>query len=355
MDPAVHLQRNPYYSILHQSSQPMTPSPDSHHSKNTYNHYNHQPLPALYPNSYHPTAQISYSHHSSVPQHMEAVILSPRPGSFNRSPSSPHSTMHFSSSRVNPVTPLQIKEESSPYQRHSSISSPRQFTHTFVHNSSAAVRSPTKELSPPVAKKNPFGDSKYTNNRPLFPIHGHISSSAAAPGPIPATTPIQVYRDNSGVQWISFEYSRDRVKVKYAIRCDVDNVNIDALSDEFKLENCVYPRAYCREEDYKGNRFVYEAECNAVGWALADLNEALRGKRGLIQRAVDSWRNSNKDPRFRSRRVRRLTKMMNRQYGSSMTHTPRASLIQGPASSGLATIPTHHPIPGTPSQGTSSF
>lgn len=135
----------------------------------------------------------------------------------------------------------------------------------------------------------------------------------AAPGPIPATTPLVVRQDNNGVQWIAFEYSRDRVKMEYTIRCDVESVGVETLSHEFKTENCVYPRACCSKDQYRGNRLVYETECNTVGWALAELNPCLRGKRGLIQRAVDSWRNSNQDPRLRSRRVRRMAKINNRK------------------------------------------
>ena len=149
----------------------------------------------------------------------------------------------------------------------------------------------------------------------------------AAPGPIPATTPLVVRQDNNGVQWIAFEYSRDRVKMEYTIRCDVESVNVEGLSPEFKTENCVYPRACCNKENYRGNRLVYETECNTVGWALADLNPCLRGKRGLIQRAVDSWRNSNQDPKLRSRRVRRMAKMNTRK-----THPPNH--LAGPSAPG---------------------
>ncbi|KAG9559364.1 hypothetical protein KCU79_g8321, partial [Aureobasidium melanogenum] len=101
--------------------------------------------------------------------------------------------------------------------------------------------------------------------------------------------------------------------MEYQIRCDVESVVIDDLTPEFKTANCVYPGAYSGKEGYKGNRLHYESECNAVGWALAHLNPALREKRGLIQRAVDSWRNSNQDPRLRSRRVRRQAKINNRK------------------------------------------
>jgi hypothetical protein len=151
----------------------------------------------------------------------------------------------------------------------------------------------------------------------------------AAPGPIPATTPLVVRQDQNGVQWIAFEYSRDRVKMEYTIRCDVESVNTDELTAEFKTENCVYPRACCPKDQYRGNRLQYETECNTVGWALAQLNPPLRGKRGLIQRAVDSWRNSNQDPRLRSRRVRRMAKMNTRKV-QPQAH-PTATHISGPA------------------------
>ncbi|KAJ6130543.1 hypothetical protein N7512_003323 [Penicillium capsulatum] len=166
------------------------------------------------------------------------------------------------------------------------------------------------------------------------------TSSSAAPGPIPATTPLVVRQDSNGVQWIAFEYSRDRVKMEYTIRCDVESVNVDSLSQDFKTENCVYPRACCSKDQYRGNRLVYETECNAVGWALAELNPALRGKRGLIQRAVDSWRNSNQDPRLRSRRVRRQAKVTRRQSMPATTaHIPPA----GPVAPSLSATPMAGP------------
>ncbi|KAK4168682.1 hypothetical protein QBC43DRAFT_341356 [Cladorrhinum sp. PSN259] len=168
----------------------------------------------------------------------------------------------------------------------------------------------------------------------------------AAPGPIPATTPLVVRQDTNGVQWIAFEYSRDRVKMEYTIRCDVESVNQDELSNDFKTENCVYPRACCPKEQYRGNRLQYETECNSVGWALAQLNPPLRGKRGLIQRAVDSWRNSNQDPKLRSRRVRRMAKMNHRNNKAGST-TPHATHIGTPTGPGMAT-------PTTMAGGTSS-
>ena len=163
----------------------------------------------------------------------------------------------------------------------------------------------------------PSGPAQNGNaNHQLQPPGPSINPNAA-PGPIPATTPLVVRQDNNGVQWIAFEYSRDRVKMEYTIRCDVESVNVESLDGAFKEENCVYPRACGPKESYRGNRLVYETECNTVGWALAELNPCLRGKRGLIQRAVDSWRNSNSDSKLRSRRVRRMNKMNTRKQSQA--------------------------------------
>jgi len=136
-----------------------------------------------------------------------------------------------------------------------------------------------------------------------------MTGSNHAPGPIPATTPLVVRQDSNGVPWIAFEYSRDRVKIEYTIRCDAESVDTATLTQQFKSENCIYPRACVPRDQYKGNRLDYEVDCNEIGWALAELNPCLREKRGLIQRAVDSWRNSGQDPRLRSRRLRRQAKM----------------------------------------------
>ncbi|KAF2264159.1 hypothetical protein CC78DRAFT_248170 [Lojkania enalia] len=183
------------------------------------------------------------------------------------------------------------------------------------------------------------------NMHPGNPGGGSVNPNAA-PGPIPATTPLVVRQDQNGVQWIAFEYSRDRVKMEYTIRCDVESINVDDLPQEFKTENCVYPRACCSKDQYKGNRLHYETECNTVGWALAQLNPCLRGKRGLIQRAVDSWRNSNSDPRLRSRRVRRMAKISNRKAVQA-THPNH---MAGPGGQGAPGVPNSAGLAAPPRQ-----
>ncbi|KAG5930706.1 hypothetical protein E4U53_002170 [Claviceps sorghi] len=216
--------------------------------------------------------------------------------------------------------------------------------HAAQHAQAGMSGSPRPKLDPqvPVQLQKPAQTSPMSQSQQHQP-NAHASqlqspgSAApgvnpnAAPGPIPATTPLVVRQDGNGVQWIAFEYSRDRVKMEYTIRCDVESVATDELSPEFKQDNCVYPRACCPKDQYRGNRLLYETDCNRVGWALAELNPPLRGKRGLIQRAVDSWRNSNQDPRLRSRRVRRMAKMNNRKQGQGAPPPhPGASHLPGP-------------------------
>jgi hypothetical protein len=222
--------------------------------------------------------------------------------------------------------------------------------HAAQHAQAGMAGSPRPKLEPqvPLQLQKPQSSSMSQSQHPQNgapQLHspgsqgpGGVNNPNAAPGPIPATTPLVVRQDGNGVQWIAFEYSRDRVKMEYTIRCDVESVTTEELPQEFKQENCVYPRACCAKDQYRGNRLIYETDCNRVGWALAQLNPSLRGKRGLIQRAVDSWRNSNQDPRLRSRRVRRMAKVNGR--GKSSTPNQTAAHLPTPtAAPGMAPAP----------------
>ena len=223
----------------------------------------------------------------------------------------------------------QAQQPMQPQQHHSNHQQPMIDTKP----STTSLQRPPSVIAPP------HGTPQTPNSAAQGPPTSASSANpSAAPGPIPATTPLVVRQDNNGVQWIAFEYSRDRVKMEYTIRCDVEAVNTEELSQEFKSANCVYPRACVNKDQYKGNRLHYESECNAVGWALAQLNPCLREKRGLIQRAVDSWRNSNQDVRLRSRRVRRQAKMTTRKGGPPMTPGPTGQ-VQGSQGSAAAGLP----------------
>ncbi|KAL2183212.1 hypothetical protein L209DRAFT_767345 [Thermothelomyces heterothallicus CBS 203.75] len=257
-------------------------------------------------------AQSPYASHAQQPHQpmgsQAGMMMSHTPPQH---PISQHPTQHAQSGMT--VSPRPDKME----------------THALSHRISGT--------SAPVAMNNTPSTSPQNGASLSTPTTSSGVNPNAAPGPIPATTPLVVRQDTNGVQWIAFEYSRDRVKMEYTIRCDVESVNQDELTPEFKSENCVYPRACCPKEQYRGNRLQYETECNTVGWALAQLNPPLRGKRGLIQRAVDSWRNSNQDPRLRSRRVRRMAKMnyRNQKAGSTTPHTAQLPAPAAPGSTAL--------------------
>lgn len=87
---------------------------------------------------------------------------------------------------------------------------------------------------------------------------------------------------------------------EFCVRFDLESVDITKLNEKFKMDNCVYPRANVPFEMYTGNRWEYETECNMLAWQFVSLNPILLyGKKGLIQRAVDSYRNINKQSRGR--------------------------------------------------------
>ncbi|KAI8380263.1 hypothetical protein BD560DRAFT_487538 [Blakeslea trispora] len=151
--------------------------------------------------------------------------------------------------------------------------------------------------------------------------------------------PVTEMRD--GVEWVSFVYSHNRTLKRYSIRTDLQQVNLDLMDTVFKSDNCVYPRANLPKEEYTGNRWAYETECNLLGWKLAWLNkDEIAGKRGLIQRAVDSYR--NRYPSMRSRRVARQEKLLNGTLRKRKHREGEEQEAQDNTSS-LTHLPTHHP------------
>ncbi|KAJ2523980.1 hypothetical protein GGI11_001135 [Coemansia sp. RSA 2049] len=109
--------------------------------------------------------------------------------------------------------------------------------------------------------------------------------------------------DIEGTPWLSFAYAQKGKPQRHRIRIDVERAA--AIPTSFKQNNCVYPRANCARASYRGNRWSYETECNALGWKLAFLNqELLSDRRGLLQTAVNNYRTM-----VAGRKSRRITRM----------------------------------------------
>jgi hypothetical protein len=137
-------------------------------------------------------------------------------------------------------------------------------------------------------------------------IKGGKRRTAAAHMNLPASAPQSEFRN--GIEWLHFTYST-KGHTEYCIRADLEDLHLDEIPEDFKTDNCVYPRALVPREDYIGNRWDYETSVNEVAWKLCWKNpDLLCGKRGLIQRAVDSYR--NRATESRSRRVIRQDKMI---------------------------------------------
>jgi hypothetical protein len=133
-------------------------------------------------------------------------------------------------------------------------------------------------------------------------------------GPIPATRPERAVDPKSGDEILSFSYSRQTVVMIFVVKYPFQGVDTQTLPEDFLRTNCVYPRAMAPPHEYSGKRGKYECDCNIIGWTLAWFNPKIRGHRGIIQRAVDSWRNTRPDKTMRSRKARREEKESKRVF-----------------------------------------
>ncbi|CAO3600349.1 unnamed protein product [Absidia cylindrospora] len=189
-------------------------------------------------------------------------------------------------------------------------------------SSSSSSPSSVSSFSPPVLSLLPLSSSSSSNNKyhrrcsehPL-PRANRTSRRRASSQPsvasvvsLTAHEPTSEYID--GVEYITFLYSHKRLVKEYTVCANVASIDEDTIPMLFKAQNTIYPRANVERSKYDGNRWDYETTCNTLGWKLCWLNQSqLCGRRGLIQRAVDSYRNRHAE--MRSRRVARQQKVAN--------------------------------------------
>lgn len=179
----------------------------------------------------------------------------------------------------------------------------------FSRNSASSRRSSfaSNKISKSHKRSSSGSRSPHLSSRSLSIQH------TTQPGPIPASKPQLSVDPLTGGELLSFSYSKQKIIKNFTIKCPPKKSAevISKLPHQFLLDNCVYPRAMCSSEEYKGNRYQYEKECNEIEWNLSWLNPEIRDHRGLIQRAVDSWRNTRPDKKLRSRRVRKHELIVN--------------------------------------------
>ncbi|KAF9177456.1 hypothetical protein BGZ50_008755 [Haplosporangium sp. Z 11] len=84
---------------------------------------------------------------------------------------------------------------------------------------------------------------------------------------------------------------------RLSILFDIERVQTEDLSFEFKKENAVYPRSFLVNEEEQdiwcsfGVRQAEESYLNEIGWKLCALNSSmLCGRRLLLQQALDAYR-----------------------------------------------------------------
>ncbi|CAO3650245.1 unnamed protein product [Cunninghamella blakesleeana] len=234
--------------------------------------------------------------------YMVHPIQAPIPLSFNQpfqqQPMIMTTSFHPSSNSSSSSSP--ISSSLSPHQSHST-------TPLINHSHSSILQQQPKNKT----MRRQSDQSSYRNHHSHSKNNTTVrrrASSVASVVSLTAHEPIA--HVINGIEHITFLYSHDRLVKEYTVRTDVHHIDLEIIPMEFRLQNAIYPRANVDKEEYDGNRWNYETSCNELGWKLCWLNrEQLFGKRGLIQRAVDSYRNRHAE--LRSRRVTRQEKVAN--------------------------------------------
>lgn len=184
-------------------------------------------------------------------------------------------------------------------------------------------RSPSIVL-PSNAMSLPIGSSR-TSAKSGGPKKTYAPGKTPGPG---KASPVRKLTGEDGLISIYFEYLEKGVPKPWTLRCDIDEVDDCQLSPDFKEKNATYPEAYkqwkerqqlshngAASEESSGPgkypRYRHDKICNEIGWRLAFKNPQIQGNKGVIQRAVGSFRNvpvwTKLDPNdTRSRRTKKV-------------------------------------------------
>lgn len=168
---------------------------------------------------------------------------------------------------------------------------------------------------------------------------GSGNATAGNPGPIPASQPRVVEEMPNGDRMIEFEYNKKKNRKMWRIKANLDAVDINTLDEDFKSRNATYPKTAEGTAAVK-KRSPYENDCNDTAWRLVALNPELDSQRGLIQRAVDSYRNTHPNPTFHSRRVKRQRRSSN-NLEKPQRDSAELAPVCGPPGPTLPSLPDH--------------
>ncbi|OBZ86892.1 hypothetical protein A0J61_05062 [Choanephora cucurbitarum] len=267
----------------------------------------HQPVPYQHQFVLPPTPPVS-----SPNTHVNSLLPSSLSSSSSTSSASSTTTTTLSNCKRNSVTELgSMHREITPSTPISSspngnsLSPPPLVSVIPQSKLTSSSSTPTIKSRGPGRRKS--ADSHHT---PTRTYRRRASSQPSVASVVSLSAHEPVARIIDGIEHITFLYSHDRLVKEYTVRTDVESVCLDHIPISFRVQNAIYPRANVSREEYDGNRWEYETSCNKLGWELCWLNQdQLCGRRGLIQRAVDSYRNRHAE--MRSRRVTRQEKVAN--------------------------------------------
>jgi hypothetical protein len=104
------------------------------------------------------------------------------------------------------------------------------------------------------SQQQPFASPLTSPSTSLSPSASQSIKSPSASKPnhaLPATDP--KVEEHDGIHYVVFTYSVKGQNERYKVRIDIDKVKVSEIDEAFKKDNCLYLRANCSEDQYKGS------------------------------------------------------------------------------------------------------
>jgi hypothetical protein len=77
-----------------------------------------------------------------------------------------------------------------------------------------------------------------------------------------------VKRQKGVAKQLTLEVPEKGISTKIRIRVDIDTVDLNSIPEEFKKNNCAFPKANVPKNEYQGNKYELETAWNELGWKL---------------------------------------------------------------------------------------